>query len=729
MFFNRIVWFIFAGVLLITEISQAQISQGGSPMKTGGLKSSRKLVVEMPPVNNLSILKNDAEINSSENQLKPFQFAYPFEVNLSAENSGEWLQGEDGFMVWKLTIRSAGAKSINLIFEDFELQERERLFIYSVNENHILGAFTSVNNQSVRKFAISPVLGDEITVQYEIPEGNFQNKHFTITRVNHDYVGIVKSGSRRPLGKTAGACNIDINCDDWKDWVNEKNSVCRMIVNGKEICTGVLINNTAQNQKPYVLSQAHCYDRKEYPQTTVYTFNYESPFCAPLDGDPSNSISGATLKAQHDSLDFALVELSLIPPPEFRPYYAGWDRSDNIPKSTVSITHPQGDVKKLANDKDAPVISSFESGYTNNGFYKILRWDGGVTEAGSSGGPLFNQNKQLVGTLTGGQAACGNPINDYYSRFYLGWDYRADTTKQLKYWLDPVKSGVTVLEGKQFYTGEELCGAFANLDDNDEYSMIPVLSANKFAGYWGGTNSLGITEITERFSIDGNETLSGVSLGVAKFKSKVTSNSSEITIKVYNGTQKPEQLIYSKVVKTATLAQDAMNFIGFSETVKPADIFFVGFELTNIQPLDSFAVYQSLRPAASDNSFYLKQKGQWYNFKDSNPDKKAMANIFELVACNIDDFNTDTPLVNNPQDILVFPNPSNSKVTVEAGQDITNNQLAVFNLLGQKVEVKITRIAERKIDIDLTGNVPGVYFVRFDTGQDIISRKISFVPW
>ena len=84
-----------------------------------------------------------------------------------------------------------------------------------------------------------------------------------------------------------------------------------MIVNGKEVCTGVLMNNTAENEKPYILSAAHCYDRWTFPDVTVYVFNYESPFCAPLDGDPLNSITGATMKAQYDSLDFALVELSL----------------------------------------------------------------------------------------------------------------------------------------------------------------------------------------------------------------------------------------------------------------------------------------------------------------------------------------------------------------------------------------------------------------------------------
>jgi hypothetical protein len=728
MTFYRFLWLIVAVVFLIPEIGEAQISQGGEPMKTGELKSSRKAVIEMPSVDKFLSAEND-DNQTSPNKLKPFRFAYPFEVNLTPENSGEWLQGENGYAVWKITIRSAGAKSLNIIFDEFILSETARIFLYSDKENHILGAFTSFNNKSSGKFAVSPVLGDEITVQYEVLENEIQNKPFRITHVNHDYIGILKAGGRRPLDKLAGACNIDINCDDWDDWSEVKNSVCRMIVHGVEVCTGILINNTAENQKPYILSAAHCYDRWIYAETTVYAFNYESPFCAPLDGDPLNTISGAKMKAQFDSLDFALAELSVIPPPDFRPYYAGWNRSSSLPAPTVTIHHPQGDVKKLAHDAEVPSIASFGNSYTKNGFLKIARWNGGVTEAGSSGGPLFDANKNVIGTLTGGEATCKNPVNDYFNRFTLSWDYKVDSTKQLKYWLDPVKSGVQILNGKQFYENENLCGAFTNLNDDDDYSMIPMLSSGKFAGYWGGSNSLGITEILERFSINGDETLFGVSFGVGKFKSKSASSNSEIKIKVYNGNSKPERLIYSKVVKTSSLAPDAMNFIGFNEEVKPDEIFFVGFELSNIQPLDSFAVYQSLRPATGINTFYFLQNNKWYNFKESNTDKKAMANIFEIVACNIDNFTTDTPLVDNPLEILIFPNPSSSKFTIEAGLDILANQVAVYNLLGQKTEVRVSQLGPRKLDFDLTGNVPGVYFVRLDNGNEVISRKVSFVPW
>jgi len=728
--FLILVWTIF---FVIPEVCSAQISQGGTPLKTSVLKSSGTKVVEMPAIQNFMNAEAGEDTTANKNLLKPFEFAYPFEVDLTPENSGEWFRGENGFNIWKLTIRSKNAMSLNLIFDEFKLPENARLFVFNENENHVLGAFTKLNNKPSGKFAVSPVLGDEITVQLEIPEKYSKEKCFRINTVNHDYVGILKSGERRPLNKLAGTCNIDVNCDEWEDWNEVKNSVCRLIVKGKRICSGVLINNTAENQKPYILSAAHCYDSVEYPEETVYTFNYESPFCAPLDGDPSNSVSGAKMKAQSDSLDFALVELSLIPPPGYRPYYAGWNRSSNIPASTTSIHHPQGDIKKLSVDSNPPVISSFgepnniDKDYIPKGFFRINKWEFGTTESGSSGGALFDTDKNVIGTLTGGEATCKSPVYDYFERFSNAWDHRSDTTKQLKYWLDPLKTGVEVLNGVQFNEGENLCGAFSNLTNKDKYEMVPISGTNGFSGYWGGSNNLGITEFMEHFSIEGNEILSGISFGVGNFKSILKSSDSEILIKVYTGNKFPEKLIYSQVEKTNDLAEGAMNFIGFNEPVEPNDDFFIGFELKNIQPQDSFVVYQSVRTATDVNTFFYMQNGNWYDFKDETG--KSMANIFEIVACNIDDFGTDTPIVENPLDIRVFPNPSNSKVTVETNQEIPENKIAVFNILGQEVKTKTTKINDNKVEIDLTGNIPGVYFIRFQNGENIVAHKISYVPW
>lgn len=718
-----IILFVFVSVLFSSEIANSQVSQGGIPLEINELKSAGNYTIILPPFS-YDNLKNTS-VKDEAPGLKPFRFAYPFEVNYTTHNSGEWFSVGNGTACWKLKIISNGAKSLNLIFSDFALPKGARLFVF--NDTKILGAFTAYNNKKSGKLAIAPIQGDELTIQLEVPEKHKEDDFFTLYRVNHDYVGILKS-DRRPLGKEAGSCNVNVNCEDANDWADVKNAVCRMIVNGVEVCTGALVNNTAEDQKPYVLSAAHCYDKWDYAQTTVYVFNYESPFCASLDGDPINSISGAVMKAQFDSLDFALTELSLVPPPEYRPYYAGWNHSGDIPTSSVSIHHPQGDIKKISFDYNAPVIARFNSGYTKNGFLKILRWDSGVTEAGSSGGPLFNPNKQLIGTLTGGEAECGNPINDYYERFDMSWDYRSDSSKQLKYWLDPLKNGAQALNGVQFNSDENLCGAFTHLTDIDTYGKIALTNSGQFAGYWGGSNSAGITEFMERFSIPGNEQLSGVSMGVGKVSAAGINNQSKITLKVYNGNSRPQQMIYSQEVRIKDLVPNAMNFLGFNEMVEPADTFFVGFELSHVQSPDSFVIYQSLRASYEKNGFYLKQNNNWLKFNDANPNGKSMVNVIELVACNIDNL-TDSPDVNVPLEIMIYPNPTSSEFIIESGKEIDENSIGVFNMIGQAVNVKNYRIALNKMEINLAGNIPGVYLVRFKSDNRLITRKISFVPW
>ena len=45
-----------------------------------------------------------------------------------------------------------------------------------------------------------------------------------------------------------------------------------------------------------------------------------------------------------------------------------------------------------------------------------------VTEGGSSGSPLFNQNKQIVGTLSGGSSSCEKPNGaNTYGKLYRNY--------------------------------------------------------------------------------------------------------------------------------------------------------------------------------------------------------------------------------------------------------------------------------------------------------------------
>ncbi len=724
-------YFLFFCLLFVANSAVAQLSAGGFPMQLNELKSSKKVRKELPRFEQ-SQLRAIMQANRMEsNVLKPFRFAHAFQLDLNSENAGEWYTSDSSYNVWKLTLSSKGAQSLNVIFDDFQLVRGARLFLYNEKESYYLGAYTSQNNKSSQKFAVAPVSGDELTIQYEVPKQYGRPNNFTIERVNHDFIGILKFDRRPYYGQVAGTCNVDVNCDLGARWDELKNSVCRLIVDGDEICTGTLINNTAENETPYVLSASHCYDKWEFAETTVYTFNYESPYCAPLDGDPRHSLSGAVMKAHFDSLDFALVELDELPPPHFRPYFAGWDRNSGLPDSSVSIHHPKGDIKKIAFDNDEARYATFTSNSINNpenGSFRILSWDDGVTEIGSSGGALFNMRQQVIGTLSGGAATCANPVNDFFARFSMQWDYHSDTTKQLKHWLDPINSGDLSLSGRNFNREENLCNAFTNLNDMDDHANVVLTSGGQDRGYWGGTNNEGISEFVERFSIAGYKTLEGISLGIGKLELKANSKSA-IRLTVYNGNDLPENEIYSQVVGLNGFVEGVMNFVPFDEVVEPGDNFFLGFELSNMEAGDTLVLYQSLRQSRqSANSFYFKQNGTWYDFKDANPQEYGMANVVELLACHLDE-NTDPPFPEVPVKVWVYPNPTSSVLNLESDKTIDEESISVFNMLGQEVGITLVAKDPYRYQLRIKGQTPGIYFVRFNYAQSTVTRKISFVPY
>ncbi|MDO4756760.1 MAG: protease, partial [Parabacteroides sp.] len=139
-------------------------------------------------------------------------------------------------------------------------------------------------------------------------------------------------------------------------------------------------------------------------------------------------------------------------------YYNGWDRSDKAATFGVGIHHPSGDYMKISTFKKTATSHTWSS--DNNVFGAIkAHWNvtfsatangHGVTEGGSSGSPLFNQNKLIVGTLSGGNSTCKYPEGtNYYGKLYYHWDkYSKSDTARMDIYLDPIKSGVTQLAGR-----------------------------------------------------------------------------------------------------------------------------------------------------------------------------------------------------------------------------------------------------------------------------------------
>jgi hypothetical protein len=438
---------------------KSQISSGGKPLRSELMTGDLEWV-------NLEELRVDELLLEDEwlalTGKKSQRIAEETQVSIRPDQAGEWTLHRDGTRVWKLGIRGRGAKGLGLVFSRYVLEPGCRLFICNPSGSKVFGAFTSRNNQPSASLPVSYLPGDELIIQLEVPPGTADFGELQIGSVRQAYKPVFDQKSANDIYYgSSGECNIDINCALGDDWQVVKHSVVRLL--NTEKCSGVLVNNAREDGKAYIYTGAHCVFKNNKFQPPVFYFNYESPTCDGPDGSVAQTISKSTLIStgdtlenprDADSLDFALLELLESPPESYKPYFAGWNRSLSPAQHTTTIHHPSGDVKKISLDNDPPQISMHDPDYLDDeglkpySYWRILEWDEGTTEGGSSGSPLFNENQLVIGTLTAGLATCSYLKDDYYTRLDLAWDYYPEPAKQLKHWLDPDNTGVMSLAGK-----------------------------------------------------------------------------------------------------------------------------------------------------------------------------------------------------------------------------------------------------------------------------------------
>lgn len=432
----------------------AQISEGGIPKSFSETNLTQDIPTFRSPIPKIStLLAEDAAAEDSSTAI-PWRFGQDFDVELNLYNSGIWETLDNGDRIWRLSIHCAGAYSVNLIYDIFWLPEGAKLFLYNSDKTHLLGAFTSMNNREDGLFATSLIKGESCTIEYYEPVQVEREGLINISKVIYGYRDSF-SQSIREFGD-APSENVYINCPEGNDWQSEKKGVVRILA-GSGWCSGSLINNTSQDKTPYLLTANHCII--DDPAIFIYHFNYESPTCN--NAEPLNdnqSMVGSALVSRWANSDFALLQLTAIPPRDYEPFYNGWSKS-TIPSSySTSIHHPGGNIKEISIDDDPAFSNIFWIPFTPTspiGSHWRVFWDVGRTAGGSSGSPLFNQYHRIVGQLHGALDIDLIRYN-WYGKFDKSWDGGGTSDTRLRDWLDPNNSDVTTLIGLDPYANDPL---------------------------------------------------------------------------------------------------------------------------------------------------------------------------------------------------------------------------------------------------------------------------------
>ncbi len=445
----------------------AQISHGGQPYSFHHTIKKKTPEIIFPAMNVDSLYKFDDELDLRKGKKR---FAALRKLNLSAKNNGHWQLLPDGGRLWTLQLTSKGALGIILYYDTLFLPQKSRFFVYSADKKTVLGSFNHKNTPVSKRFVTGLIRSESVVLEYYEPANTEKTAIISLENMAHAY--------RKNVSGFGGAqdCQVNVNCSEGESWANVKSAILRVILvdqYGTYWGTATTINNTLQDNTPYVLTAEHnildknynVVEQKYFDQFLFY-FNYESSTCAdPMSEDQITiqSLEGVNLLARSDDgggdtgSDFALLEFQQNIPQYYNPFFAGWNRQNIAINNGVCIHHPYGDIKKISHS--GPAESSSFLDITPNTHWRV-QWKvtdngSGGTEGGSSGSPLLNNNGQIVGLLTGGSVidCADDRYYDFFGKFSYSWvSNGTKPERQLKPWLDPQNTGITNLNGKPLST-------------------------------------------------------------------------------------------------------------------------------------------------------------------------------------------------------------------------------------------------------------------------------------
>jgi lysyl endopeptidase len=275
----------------------------------------------------------------------------------------------------------------------------------------------------------SPVLaGDTAAVELHVAAGAaIPDAVLAVPRVSHqviDGADLLAPHAKSGIG-SAGSCNIDLACLASPNAPAQAlaKSVARLTFvgdNGRAyLCTGTLLSDSVQSQTPYLLTANHCIDSASVARTLNTYWFFDAVACKSTATPAYVQLTGgAVLLGRSQDRDWSIVRLRETPPAGAR--FAAW-RADALAKGAAiaTIHHPEGDLKKWSFGavSGAEVI---DDEFVLGRFTEV-GWSQGVTEAGSSGGPLLTLAAggayyEVRGGLYAGYSTCQRPtLPDYFS--------------------------------------------------------------------------------------------------------------------------------------------------------------------------------------------------------------------------------------------------------------------------------------------------------------------------
>lgn len=369
---------------------------------------------------NLNIDSTYDNLDDTTYETKPiFDFGRAISTNLTISN-GNW-QTSGSAKIWTLKIVITNALNTSLQFSSLTLSPTANLYILNGDTNMIKGPYTKTVLPTNGIMGTFPMNGKSCYIILQEPTVSNQSQN--VLTISSVVAGVQTLNDDLPVSNPAArpsnSCVPSIRCYD--NWMNTARAVSRWSNGGGSACSGTLVNNENFDGTSYYYSAQHCLPGNITDlRFASFQFQFWQTGCnTNVDVPWLEFFGGATLlhTVAYNDGDAILLRLNSGPGVGDGVTYAGWSRQNSNPSRSRSavIHHPEAGDMRFTQTR---YVRDF---LWDNDFWKAA-YSTGVVRPGSSGSALFNENQQVIGTLSRGLSSCfWNFLGDRYGKFHKGW--------------------------------------------------------------------------------------------------------------------------------------------------------------------------------------------------------------------------------------------------------------------------------------------------------------------